>query len=112
VEIKLEPDDLAKVIELKVPFKKPEPDEKFLVVDHGHCFHERYGFILDESLEHVLCKGCKEHLSPMWVLKHLAHNETKYHENAKRYQEEMQRLKERSRTKCQHCGEMTGISRS
>jgi hypothetical protein len=40
----------------------------------------------------------------------LAGEETKWHESFKRYQAEMRRLSERSRTKCQHCGQMTRIS--
>jgi hypothetical protein len=48
----------------------------------------------------------------MWVLTKLAHKETGYHETERRYHEEMKRLSERSRTKCEHCGQMTRISRS
>jgi uncharacterized protein YeaO (DUF488 family) len=39
------------------------------------------------------------------------HKEHRWHELHARYQDEMQRLAERERTKCQHCGQLTRISR-
>lgn len=47
----------------------------------------------------------------MWVLTRLATEDRRMHENLDRYNEEMRRLNERVRTKCQHCGAMTRISR-
>lgn len=100
------------VLQLPVKFKDQEPVERTLTLAKtGQCLHTS-GFILDESLEHVHCKACKEALNPMWVLRRLANQETQYHVAAARYQEEMQRLSERSRTKCEHCNKMTRISRS
>ena len=89
------------------------------ITDTGHvltrvagmkCFHRR--FVIDETAAQVECKDCKEKLSPMWVLMQLAQRENKYHEYHARYQEELARLAERSKTKCQHCGQMTRISKS
>lgn len=74
------------------------------------CWHRR--FTVDEQAEKVLCADCKEPLNPMWVLVQLSNQETKYHELHDRYQDELKRLKERSRTKCRHCGNMTPISKS
>lgn len=105
------PDD-GNVLQLKVPFKRQETNDRVLsVVIAGKCYHTM-GFLLDESLEHVHCKQCNEALNPMFVLKQLANKENHYHATAVRYQEEMARLANRSRTKCQHCGEMTRISHS
>jgi hypothetical protein len=47
----------------------------------------------------------------MFVLKILATEETQWSRARERYMDEMQRLRERSRTKCWHCGKMTEISR-
>ena|SRR5690242_18491603 len=97
---------------LPVKFKEqPGEDTPFLVVEHSKCAH--FGpFVVDEKADAVTCKQCGERLSPMYVLKRLAQEETRWHETRAKYQDEMQRLKERRRTKCQHCGEMTRISRS
>jgi uncharacterized protein YeaO (DUF488 family) len=72
------------------------------------CWHER--FLIDPQKAEVECADCGERLNPMFALEQLARKETKYHEFHARYQDEMQRLKERSRTKCENCGQMTRIS--
>jgi hypothetical protein len=112
------------VTKLPVKFKAQPSGERVLEVVHGglrdgcnHSFNivggqvKHVTYIVDEAAAEVECGGCKAKLNPMWVLAKLAHNETKYHETAKRYQEEMARLSERSRTRCDACGHMTRISR-
>lgn len=85
--------------------------ERVLTEVHSYaCRHVR--FVVDEKLEQVECADCKERLSPIYALLQLCRQETRYHELHARYQDEMQRLTERSRTKCRHCGQMTPISRS
>lgn len=102
-------DDDSNII--KLPVKKKEQDERYLKnVVVGDCFH-RSGFTIDETLENVTCNACGEKLNPMWVIRQLASEENRWHSARQRYQDEMKRLKERSRTKCRHCGEMTPISR-
>lgn len=105
-------DPSAEVITLKVPFKQPVLEERFLVVEHGKCSHFNGPFIIDDKAADVTCKRCGEKLNPMWVLTQLAHQESRWFEHFKRYQGEMQRLSERSKTKCQHCKKMTNISQS
>lgn len=107
----IEFDSSDKVTVLPVQFKQPPGDDApFLVVEPGRCGH--YGpFAVNDRLDTVTCKACGERLNPMYVLKLLAQQETRWHLMRQTYQEEMARLKERSRTKCQHCGEMTAISR-
>ena len=78
------------------------------VVPGMKCFHRR--FVVDDTLAEVECADCHEKLSPMWVLRQLAQKENRYHELAARYQDQMKRLAERSRTKCRKCGQMTEIS--
>lgn len=74
------------------------------------CFHQ-HGYLVDERAADVTCAACGEKLNPMWVLMQLMHKEHRWHELHARYQDEMQRLAERERTKCQHCGQLTRISR-
>ena len=119
-------DDVTK---LPVKFKGPPSGERVLDVVRGSggCNHDFFfagdplapggsvmkhvTYIVDEAAAEVECSNCKARLNPMWVLARLAHNETQYHEFASRYQEEMQRLSERTRTRCDYCGKMTRISR-
>lgn len=74
------------------------------------CCHRR--FIVDETAEKVECADCGEKLNPIWVINYLAGKESQWRYNGEKYREEMQRLSERSKTKCEHCGHMTRISRS
>lgn len=110
-------DEVQQPTVLSFPGKKKAPADEgpYLQLaspfEPGKCQH-RTGFVFDEKLEHVLCKGCGEHVSAIWVLRQLAQEETRWHRARETYQEEMKRLGERSRTKCRHCGEMTPISRS
>jgi ribosomal protein S27E len=106
-------DDKANVSQFPV---KPKPrleddQERFLVVKSTGCQH-RGTFMFDEKEETVLCKDCGEKLNPMYVIKMLAREETRWHEARSRYREEMKRLGERSRTTCEHCNRMTKISRT
>lgn len=68
-------------------------------------------YYLRDGETEVECSACNARLDPMFVLKILANEETQWSRNRERYIEEMRRLKERSRTKCLHCGNMTEISR-
>ena len=46
----------------------------------------------------------------MFVLEQLMKQESQWMRTMATYQDQMKRLAERSRTKCQHCGEMTRVS--
>jgi hypothetical protein len=107
--IKLDPP--GDVVTLKVPFKKPVPEERFLVVDRTACQHYGGPYLVNDTYTEVTCGQCKQKINPMWVLQQLAQKETRWHETRRQYQEEMKRLSERSKTKCEHCKQMTRISR-
>jgi ribosomal protein S27E len=112
-------DDVAK---LPVKFKTPPTGERVLELvsrygeECNHAFFIANGqikhvtYIVDEAAAEVECSNCKTRLNPMWVLARLAGKESSYHELAQRYQDEMRRLSERSRTKCENCGHMTRVS--
>jgi hypothetical protein len=119
----MSPVDDEGVTRLPVKFKTPPSEERTLEIVHGGrdgCNHtftivggeiKNVTYLVAEAAAEVECSNCKAKLNPMWVLARLAHDETRYHETAKRYQEEMKRLSERTRTKCDNCGHMTRISR-
>ena len=104
--------DNSNIISL-VTGKKPSKDKRILKKSYGKgnriCLHGPY--LIDEQLSTVECEGCGEKLNPMFVLMRLAGKETTWHTYEQRYNEDMARLQERSRTKCEHCKEMTRISK-
>ncbi len=93
------------------PKPRPEDDtEHFLVIESRGCQH-RNGFRFNEKEDCVICRDCGATLNPMYALKMLANQETRWHETRSRYQDEMKRLDERRRVTCEHCGKMTKIRR-
>lgn len=106
-ETEIEP-ALAPVLTLPVKLRDNNIERVLTEVHNYQCQHRR--FEINAKLAKVKCADCKEQLDPMFALIQLVRAETRYHELHARYQDEMQRLAERSRTKCQHCGQMTRIS--
>lgn len=102
--------DMSNVAILPVTPRDNSTDRVLTEVRSYECQHNR--FTIDEKLQEVECRDCKEKLSPMYALLALARQETRYHELHARYQDEMKRLAERSKTKCQHCGQMSRISKA
>jgi len=104
-----------------VSFAKAKDDartyEKTLVENKrrygaGHCPHKGpYNF--DQSLASVECIDCGSLLNPLFVLEQLANKEAYWNRRQKElsgYIKELnEELKERTRTKCTHCGNMTAI---
>lgn len=104
--------DDKKVTDLPVRFKTRPSGDVYLTLTHStsKCYHGQYE--VDDAKAEVICGICKEKIDPMAVLRELAHKETGWHRARVIYQEEMKRLEERARTKCQHCGKLTRISRA
>lgn len=99
---------------LPVRFKHPMPDDRSLVRPyevgkHTKCSHAH--FIVDDAKAEVECGACGERLNPVWVLAQLCSADSRFHQARARYVDETKRLNERTRTKCDHCGQMTSISR-
>lgn len=116
-------DDNDNIRPLGIEFKRPPEDDppmlKIVNTWEGACNHSfeiRGGqiinaqYIMREGEAEVECGFCHVRLDPMFVLAKLARRESDWHRHRKQHQEEMKRLNARSRTKCQHCGEMTRIS--
>ncbi len=104
------PTTLASVTALPVKPRNNTTERVLTEVHSYECMHR--SFIIDAKLAQVTCADCKERMDPMFALTQLVRQETKYHELHARYQDEMTRLGERSKTKCQHCKQMTSISRA
>jgi hypothetical protein len=69
-------------------------------------------YLIREGETEVECGHCSTRLEPMWVLNQMARRESRYRRTVERCHEAMKRLAERSKTRCECCGQMTGISRS
>ena len=100
------------ITKLPVKFRKPPDEDRTLfspweVGKPKACYHE--SFVVDQEKDTVECAACGERLNPMWVLSHLATRDRNFADRQKRANEAMNRLKERSRTKCEHCQKMTRI---
>lgn len=94
--------------------KQREPvGERFLVeVPYSKCSHWQGPFEVDEKGGKCKCLRCGDEVTPIFVLTELMKQESRWMRTREAYLGEVKRLDERSRTKCQHCGEMTRISRS
>lgn len=106
--------DADNISRLPVRFKRPSPEDRTLVRPwevgrDDKCMHQT--FVVDEKKLEVECAVCGERMNPMWVLVRIATKEHSIHEASRRYKDEMARLADRSRTKCDHCGKITRISR-
>lgn len=105
-----------KITKLPVRFKNALPEERSLAFLHEvgkrqPCNHLFATYLIGDGDAEVTCGRCDAKLDPMWVLHKLAIHDRRMAENTERYRDETKRLAERSRTKCDHCGKMTRISR-
>lgn len=98
---------------VKLPVQKREPvGDRFLVeVPYTACQHYVGPFEVDVDGGKCKCLECGGEVAPMFVLKLLMGQESRWMRAREAYLGEMKRLDERKRTKCEHCGEMTRISR-
>lgn len=120
--MKLSDDDNVVELPIKAKAKRDENGPMLTVIDSWPegCNHkwrvtgfktQDAHYLIREGETEVECGLCGTRLDPMFVLRQMAHYETQWHRGRARYLDEMKRLKERSRTKCTHCGNMTKISR-
>lgn len=101
----------AEIVDLPVRHTTPPEDRPMLVLPNpGKCIHFNTSFEVDEDSGDCKCLGCGERVTAIFVLTRLMQLESKWMKTRAAYQDEMKRLNERSRTKCEHCGQMTRIS--
>lgn len=88
--------------------QKPEDLGLFLVEKTGACQHSSFRF--NDKEETVSCNDCGVRLNPMYVIKALHSQETRWHLASRRNQTELKQLKECRQTACEHCGKTTKIT--
>jgi len=97
------------VMDIGVRFKsEPDDDQIFEVVRDRECHHQ---YRIDIESDTVYCAKCPKTFNPMAVLLEFARQEERWRLARESYQDEMTRLRKRKKTKCDHCGRMTSISK-
>lgn len=109
VKFKAPPSEDAPTLQVVQHYERDGCNHKW-VIRGGRTVHASY--LIREGETEVECGLCNTRLDPMFVLRHLAFEEANWHRTRQAYQDEMKRLNERRRTKCDNCGHMTRISRS
>jgi hypothetical protein len=110
----LPPIDITGADVLQLPVKRREPvtDRMLVPVEVVTCRHIGGPFEVDVDGAKCKCLKCGAEVGPFFVLEELMHKESRWMRTREAYLDEMQRLGERSRTKCQHCKQITRISRA
>ena len=106
-------DDADKIVKL-TGSSKPVDQRGLRVVKFqaGACNHRTATFIIDEALEEVQCGDCGAKISPHWALVQLCDKESRWQTRLREYRDEVADIKDRTRTKCVHCDQMTPIRNS
>lgn len=76
----------------------------------GACRHTGVTYIVDETLAEVQCGECGAKLEPVWVLRQLCEKEAKWNRNREEFLAIKKEAEARTRTRCQHCDQMTAIN--
>ena len=101
----------------RFPIRPKRPDGRTLKIVESYskqgCQHTPEGntYLVDQSEGTVHCGKCDTKLDPLWVMLQLANKESHWYYNWERYAKVARAAEKRIRTKCQHCGQMTRISR-
>lgn len=64
---------------------------------------------IDQSLYYVKCNICGETIDPVYFLHSIAMEENVLKWKISELKEELEKLKNKTRCKCDHCGKMTRI---
>ena len=116
-------DDSDNIKPLGITFKSPPAEDApqlEIVRDYSQCNHSWHvtggkvrqaSYLMREGEAEVECGLCGTRLDPLIVLAQLARHVAQWQRHREIHQDEMKRLNERTRTKCQHCGKLTRISR-
>lgn len=90
--------------------RKANTGNLMLVTPPAKCKHLNASFEIDLDAGECTCSKCGGKVTPLFVLQQLMLCESIWNRNRETYIDEMKRLRERRRTKCEHCGKITHIS--
>lgn len=100
------------IVQFTGKMKEPIGERMLVPVSIEKCHHFLTSYEIDVDAGKCKCLKCGAEVSPIFVLEQLMHQESKWMRQREAYLADMKRLAERSRTKCQHCGQLTRISRA
>lgn len=94
-----------------LPVRKKDTERQFRIVDQFEqkCTHRGVTYEVCDVENEVVCGACRTRLNPIWVLKYLAMEESRFDSSRRAYLEAKKDHEKRVRCKCQHCGQMTRI---
>jgi DNA-directed RNA polymerase subunit RPC12/RpoP len=98
------------IVQFTGKHKEPLGGRMLVPVSIETCRHMLTSYEVDVDAGKCKCLQCGAEVSPIFVLEQLMHKESQWMRTREAYIGEMQRLSERSKTKCQHCGKLTRIS--
>lgn len=98
------------IVQLPVKPREPVGDAFLQPVPYQSCNHWQGPFEVDVKGAKCKCLRCGTEVGAFFVLEQLMQQESRWNRTREAYLGEMKRLDERSRTKCQRCGEITRIS--
>lgn len=100
-------DDNITEFPVKRRAQKADPNASLQVVHSYECQHGN--FLVDDKLGEVECGRCKAKLNPIWALSRLAMEESDLRRAWAHLRAEIELMKPRLKTKCDHCGKLTPI---
>lgn len=86
-------------------------DESGVVIEFRRkslCRHNRLQ--VDDTLEKIFCKDCKEQLNPFFAIKQLMSMSDVWKRQKAQADLSVEAAEKKTKTKCQHCGKMTKVS--
>ncbi len=99
------------------PYKLPENTADVISLSKKRfelkgCQHKK--ILIDRDLSFVKCRECNEKLNPVMVLARFAEEENnllhQLRNDAVKFNNISQKLDEKQRTKCDHCGRITRVN--
>lgn len=102
--------ELGEVVPLGTTAKPTDQRGLRLIRFQGGCNHTTCTYIVDEKLAEVQCGDCGAKLEPVWVLRQLCEKEARWNERRREFLELQEETRGRTRTRCQHCDQMTAIN--
>ena len=91
-----------------INFKKRFWRSKAESCKNGSSGH-RGPFLIDDSLENILCEECGKYLSPIYVIHVYVDYVRGLRATRQKLLEEEKRINERKKCKCDHCGKFTNL---
>lgn len=99
------PDETGKVISIEVASQTTRYARRL----YKMCEHHR--IIVDVTLNSLICRDCNKEVNPVQWVAMMAEDWSRVKRLTEEYNKAAERVEERSKVKCRHCGKMTPLER-